>query len=566
LTPLGRAAFSAVRPFLSRALGAGPLGSLYRSLGEVDASQFADRVLGALHVRVRCSANEFALVPERGALVVTANHPHGMLDGLVAASLLARVRPDVRLLANYVLSGIPELHDRCFFVDPFDGPHAAARSRAGLRAAHLWLRQGGAVVVFPSGSVAPVRDPDGVPVDDEWRLTAARLAVHAGASVLPLRISGSNTPFFYAAGRLHPLVRTALLPRELLRARRSVVTVRVAAPFSVEASLTDTAEPARVTARARAEVERLARDARGAVDDEGRRAMEKEIAQLPESACLASSGTMRVYCADASALSATLGEIGRLRALSYAAAGEGHGGDTDLDAFDRHYLHLFSWDAAAGRVAGAYRIGRTDAISAVRGLSGLYTSTLFRYDERFLASMPPALELGRAFVRPEYQRNHNALSLLWKGIGAFVARHPHYRVLFGPVSISARYADSSQLLMRRFLEQHHLDARRSRMVSSVNPPGQPEPDPVDGPDEPEDLDRLIRAAEADGKGMPVLLRQYLKLGARLVAFNVDHAFGDVVDALMTVDLGALDRTVLQRYMGREGAAAFLAYHAADHAA
>src|SRR5207248_262438 len=112
---------------------------------------------------------------------------------------------------------------------------------------------------------------------------------------------------------------------------------------------------------------------------------------------------------------ATLREIGRLREVTYRAIGEGTGGSVDLDAFDERYLHLFSWDRERRQVAGAYRIGQTDRIVATAGVEGLYTRTLFRYDARLVARLSPALELGRSFVRAEYQRNYSALLLLWRG-------------------------------------------------------------------------------------------------------------------------------------------------------
>src|SRR5262249_58452184 len=109
---------------------------------------FETRVLDALDIRSQTIAADLTSIPARGPVVIAANHPHGALDGLLLLDAVRRVRPDVRVLANRLLARIPELHDSCFFVDPFEGPEAAARSRAGLRAAHLWLRGGGALIVF----------------------------------------------------------------------------------------------------------------------------------------------------------------------------------------------------------------------------------------------------------------------------------------------------------------------------------------------------------------------------------------------------------------------------------
>jgi putative hemolysin len=188
---------------------------------------------------------------------------------------------------------------------------------------------------------------------------------------------------------------------------------------------------------------------------------------------------------------------------------------------------------------------------------------LFEYGPELVVRLSPALELGRSFVRAEYQRNHQALLLLWRGIGAFVARNPQYRVLFGPVSVSATYCDASHALLASFLEQNHFDASLARLVTPKHPRQATTTPSIAIPTDANEADRLIARLEPDGKGMPVLLRQYLKLNARALAFSVDPAFGHVVDALMTVDLPSVDRRVLRRYLGHDGAAQYLAHHVAS---
>ena len=273
-----------------------------------------------------------------------------------------------------------------------------------------------------------------------------------------------------------------------------------------------------------------------------------------------------MFLAEASQIPTALREIGRLRELTYRAIGEGTGRQLDLDSFDERYLHLFSWDHKRKQIVGAYRLGRTDRIMAAEGVHGLYTRTLFRYDERLMARLSPALELGRSFVRIEYQKNYNALLLLWKGIGRFVATHPQYRVLFGPVSISCRYSDSSHRLLMAFLQQNHLDSDLAELVEAINPrlvnpaPARAIPRSV------EEANQLVTEAESDGKGVPILLRQYLKLDAKLIGFNVDPQFGDALDALMMVDLTKVDAAILNRYMGRHATAQFLARHRAVQSA
>jgi putative hemolysin len=299
------------------------------------------------------------------------------------------------------------------------------------------------------------------------------------------------------------------------------------------------------------------------------RELAEDVRQLPAEAQLLTAGDFHVYCAEAAQIPHVLDEIGRLRECSFRAVGEGTGRPSDIDSFDATYLHLFVWSQQAREVVGAYRIGRADLIVASAGVHGLYTRTLFRYDEALFDRLSPALELGRSFVRPEHQRDPRALMLLWKGISAFVQRHPRYRVLFGTVSISARYTDRTRDMLMTFLRENHLDRQVSDLVAALHPysPAR-HPSPLGGvPQTIEDADALVSQFESDGRTMPVLLRQYLKLNARVLGFNVDQAFGDVLDALMMVDLLHVDMRILRRYFGPAGARAFVDYHlSTPHAA
>ncbi len=507
-----------VRAIVRAALNARVFRELHDGL-RLDDHRFERAVLEALRISVDVRASDLQALPATGPAIIVANHPHGALDGLVMAEIAKRVRGDVRVLANRILSRVPPLRELCFFVDPFGGPDAAAHSRAGLRAAHLWLRRGGALVAFPSGEVAP-RCVAGEPVDSAWQPTVMRLAQTTGAVVVRAHIEGRNSTLFYAAGRIHPRLRTLLLGRELLKQRGRTVAVRIGATRTVA----------------------------------------EEIDALPPRAHLVSSGSFDVFVAEAAAIPATLQEIGRLREATFRAIGEGTGRAVDVDTFDQQYLHVVLWDRVQRQVAGAYRIGRTDRLVAQHGVDGLYTRTLFRYDERFFARIGrPALELGRSFVRSEYQKHHSALLLLWRGIGEFIMRHPQYRYLLGPVSISARYRHVTHDLLIAFLRTHCFDSSLSPLVAARTPP--PVRDvPLPVPGSVEELDRLVAAAEPDGKGVPVLLRQYLKLNARVIGFNIDSAFGYALDALMIVDLLQLPPSMLARCLGREGSQAFVAAH------
>ena len=116
-----------------------------------------------------------------------------------------------------------------------------------------------------------------------------------------------------------------------------------------------------------------------------------------------------------------LPEIGRLRELTFRHAGEGTGSARDLDRFDQTYQHLFVWDRSRQEIAGAYRVGATDT-SRGRGRRSLHAYALRLRRDACSMQIGPALELGRAFVQPGYQRDFSPLLLLWKGISRLVAQ------------------------------------------------------------------------------------------------------------------------------------------------
>lgn len=288
-----------------------------------------------------------------------------------------------------------------------------------------------------------------------------------------------------------------------------------------------------------------------------------EVAQLPPEQILVENGPYLVLQVRAAQAPALLHELGRQREIAFRAAGEGTGRALDLDAFDDWYEHLIVWSPEEASVLGAYRVGRSEEILASRGAAGLYTSTLFHFTPELLAGLSPFLELGRSFVRQDQQRAGYALMLLWKGIGQLLQRAPHYRRLLGPVSIDRRYKPASLQLMVGFLSARYLRAGAADQVTARLPYQPTDADALArlaegaGLEDTDALARMVSDLE-EGRGIPVLVRQYLKLGSEVLGFNVDPDFSDVVDALMLLDVDRMDDLRLSRFMGREGAEDFRA--------
>ncbi len=536
-------------------------------------------LLRNLRVRFEIPAEELAGVPRSGPLLFVSNHPFGLLDAVILAVALPRVRPDLRIIANSMLRDLPMLQGRCIFVDNFGRPESVAANSMAMRDCLRWMRRGGALLTFPAGEVAHLYFKDGFIADPPWNPAVARIAQIAGAAAVPVFFPGANSPAFHFAGAIHPTLRTASLGREFLNKRGQTIEARVGRTISSE-TLRRFGDPAEAAEYLRCRtylLEPPSRPAAGAIRLPKRvvsvaaptpqSALIREISSLPPDRLLSESGELAVFVAKQSEFPAVVREIGRLREIAFRKVGEGAGREIDLDRFDSYYDHLALWNRETNEIAGAYRVATAPDVLARQGLGGLYTSTLFRYSKQLLERIGPAVELGRSFIRPEYQKQYAPLLLLWKAIASYVARSPECATLFGAVSISNDYHPLSRHLLVEFLETHRVEA----LANLVAPRRAYRPDERlfrrmgtlrRVPEDLDDLSALIADLECDGKGVPILMRQYLKTGGRLLCFNVDRHFSNALDALIMVDLRTAPVPLLDRYMGKTRAAAFRAWHAA----
>ena len=584
--PFRRIVFGVAGSAVERLLAIDKVNNIYfEACGIDDDRAFMDKCLDVMRVEYEVSEEDLARIPPKGRVVVVANHPFGGIEGIVLASLLHTVRDDFKLMANFLLERVEGLRPWMLFVDPFDRADSARVNMKPLKDCLRWLRDEHMLAVFPSGTVSHLNLRGGGIVDPPWSPTIGRIVRSTESTVLPMYVQGSNGLLFQLAGLMHPRVRTALLPNELANKKDKTIRIRIGHPIPFDAlkqydddqKLIDylrlrsynlrhrkpdgagrrrTVLPLKFQRTERTPVTRpLEHDL-----------IAGDVERLPPEQKLLENNTLSVFYARADQIPNLLHEIGRLREITFRDAGEGTGQALDLDRFDDYYLHLFVWNRDKRELVGAYRLGQTDEILPRFGKRGLYTSTLFRYRRRLLASLTPGLEMGRSFIRKEYQRNFASLLLLWKGIGQFVVRHPRYKILFGPVSVNADYTRKSQELMVQFLKDNNalpdlarlvkprrpllmgpLSKLRSRRISRV----------VRDLDE---VEAFIADIESKMQGVPVLLRQYLKLGGSLLGFNIDPDFGNCLDGLILVDLTKTDPVILNRYIGREGVEAFYAHH------
>ena len=509
-------------------------------------------------------------IPKEGACVVVCNHPHGMSDGLMFGDVVMKVRQDVRIVVNEFLHCVRGMRPYQITVDVYGGEAAKRANMAGMREILRWLRDGHCILVFPSGSAATFSWQDKGIIDDPWQENITAIIRKTQATTVPMYISGHTGMFFQALSVVAKGLRANFLPREILRdgRMRHKISLGAAIPPSVyeskptDAALTDYLRLRSLLLRYNQQESKVATPALASPQEieasASAETLQEEIDNLPEE-CLcykSDNSPLVVYAAEVQHIPHLLREIGIQRERTFRNVGEGTGKPCDLDEYDAWYVHLVMWDRQEKRLAGAYRIGRTDLIVKEKGFKGIYNAAYFRFSAKIRKILSQGLEMGRAFITPEYQRLAASLDTLWMGIGRYLNKHPEYRYFYGTVSISQDYTTASRSLILSHLQRFCMNEELKQEVKAYYPPTELGLRPEDtrlldaaAPDI-RALSALVSELEADGKGIPVLLKQYHRLGGRMVSFGIDKDFGGTLDCLVVVNLNDTPERIRQRYRGK----------------
>ncbi len=561
---------------LSRLLALHHIDHYYSSIQNTTNDDFLENVINVLNIRISAHTSDLDRIPEKGAAVIVANHPFGGIEGILMAALLQKKRPDFKILANQVLDVIPELQPYFIPVDVFKGKNSAVVNMKAIRKALEWVRKGHLLVVFPAGTVSHFQVKYGGVADPAWQTSVTRFIHKSKAPVIPVYFAGHNTLGFQVAGMVHPVLRTLRLPWELINKKGQSFEIAIGKPIAhhkldgfktikeqthyLRLKTYNLANRYRYKIR---DFSNTSPDAETVAEELPSNNLLLEINQLPSKQILYRLKGNLVFYARAEQIPNVLHEIGRLRETAFRLVGEGSGRSLDLDKYDFYYTHLIAWDEKNNKIIGAYRLGLTDQILRKHGLQGLYTASLFHLKKAFVSSLHSAIEMGRSFVNPEYQRHPHSLFLLWRGIGAFVVAHPQYHKLFGMVTISNAYHPASQYLIMEYLKKKHWSEDWAAFVKGKNghklklnfPPYF-----IDSLEQISELDGLIGDLEHELNGIPVLIRQYIKLGAEFMAFNRDEEFSDALDGLLVVDLLKTEPRLVKKYFGTQGQKDFYAYY------
>ncbi|MFN3971631.1 MAG: lysophospholipid acyltransferase family protein [Gemmobacter sp.] len=192
---------------------------------------FWPAAIAHMGIRIDTPPEEIARIPATGPLVVVANHPSGVVDGMVMAEMINRVRPDFKILTRSLLTGIPEVEQ---FMIPVPFPHEDNARELGLQMradtmAHL--KAGGAIILFPAGKVAHSETFFGPAIEAEWNLFTHKMVAKSGATILPIRFTGQNSRVYLMANLVSATLRQGLLLYEIKRGLNKPQRPHVGAPI-----------------------------------------------------------------------------------------------------------------------------------------------------------------------------------------------------------------------------------------------------------------------------------------------------------------------------------------------
>jgi len=567
-TKLDRLKMPGLAALLMELMKINQVNDLFAQAQPKQGPEFVDAILEGCGVTVDFDQSELKNLPADGAFIAIANHPYGGIEGMILLKILCMARPDAKLMANFLLKKIPNLSDYFIAVNPFENVEHSS-SISGIKSTLELLRDGTPIGIFPAGEVSTYKINTKQVTDRMWHPVVGKIIAKAKVPVVPIYFHGNNGLLFNLLSLIHPALRTAKLPSELFNKQGHTIKLRIGKPIQVQ-DIPNYNNATQLLNFLRAKTYALGtglenekrlfnprnlfkikKEPKEIVPPTASELMEHELVPLRENYKVWTEKNYEVFITPTALIPNVIREIGRLREITFREIGEGTNNATDLDEYDIYYHHLFIWDVKTNMIVGAYRIGMGDEIFESFGKKGFYISTLFKLRSQFSDVLQSSLELGRSWIRKEYQQKALPLFLLWKGILKFLIDNPRYRYLIGPVSISNTFSKFSKSLIVDYITRNHFD---HEMAQFVKPRKQFKVDfsSIDadalmaGEENFKKLDNLISEIETHNIKVPVLLRQYIALNAKIICFNIDPKFADCLDGFLVLDLHNVPKDVLEK--------------------
>lgn len=545
-------------------LGFNKINSLYSPSADLKNQAFTEHMLNMYNITYDNHSSELNSIPKEGGFIVVSNHPFGAIEGIILYDAISKVRPDFKVMANFILSYIPNLRDVFIPVNPFTNNPEWGSSVGGIKTAMEHLSQNKGLGIFPAGEVSRYNGHD-YPEDIEWSVTIAKLVRKTGLPVIPVFFDGKNSKKFYRHAKINSMLGTARLPKELLNKRNKHIVMKIGKPIN-PSELDSFDDYKELAAYLRARSYALEANIQTEKVEYNNSKQEplppplksflmvNELNRIRKKSLLFTCAQYECYFADYNDIPKIMYELGRRREEAFRAVGEGSGKKLDTDKYDTYYKHLLLWDKEENRLAGGYRLGIGDDIVSKYGIDGFYVSSLFKFDEKFENVFRDTIELGRSFVTVDYQKDILPLMLLLKGLMMVAYKYNKVKYFIGPVSISNWYPKFYKSLMVHYISNKF--SCDNSLMEMVRPRTPFEPDflktdvniLLENIDTVEKFDRyMLRLSNGDYR-LPTLFKKYLKLQSSFLCFNLDPDFNDTLDGLLLLELDNIPESELLMLM------------------
>ncbi|MBQ6084799.1 MAG: lysophospholipid acyltransferase family protein [Bacteroidales bacterium] len=534
--------------FALNIMGFRKINRLYSPSADLKNKEFTEDMLRRYNTTYDVNENEMNCIPKEGPFMLVCNHPFGAIEGIILYDAVAKVRPDFKIMANFILGFIPNLKEVFFSVNPFENNPEFGGSTGGMRASLLQLKEGHGLGVFPAGEVARYHGHS-YPEDIDWSPSIAKIIQKTNVPVIPVYFDGNNSHKFYFWARIYSMLATVRLVRELLNKRNKKIIMKIGKPIlPAEVAQYETPEALAAYLKNRSyalqanitdEKKRFRSRVSDPIDAPFRASsLARELNAIRSKSLLFTTADFECYLADYDDIPHVMHEMGRRREEAFRAIGEGTGKSIDTDNYDTYYKHLILWDTKEQTIAGGYRIGIGDEIYEKYGARGFYVDSLFNIDPRFEPYLKETIELGRSFVSVDYQKDILPLMLLLKGLMETIMRYPKMNYFIGPVSISSWYPKFYQSLMVYYVTTKHTNEEMTKLFHPKTP-FVPNFNKCDiqvlmekNMETVDKFDRYIMKLSNGDYRMPTLFKKYLKINSKFLCFNVDPDFNDTLDGLL----------------------------------
>lgn len=554
--------------------GVNGLNAIYWAFDDLDGETFVRGVLERQGVKCDVSELSMSNIPDEGGFVAVANRPYGILDTLLVLKLMLKKRKDLKFIGNFIVSQVEPLADYFIEVDPFTPTSAV--NLGGIREALTHVREGGALVVFPSNDVATHQTLIGDVHDSPWSESTMKFVKMCKIPILPVFITGGNSARFHWIGKVHPMLRMAQLPREFLRKTNVEIAVKIGRPFTV-ADQVRVANLKTFSNFIRSNVYLLKERDESKSARESIMTSEKSIAPTEFAALsgklkgreVAEQGSLVLYHIKAADLSRKellaspqiIEQIRRHRKsveksrdlqierlLDKAKFKTAAVSEKEPFRPEEFSSFLVVLDHSAQTLVVGYELvmGK-DLFENGGSLEDFRSYGNFEFSRKLTDTMKHSIELTALYSNQEYAQRSDVLKLLWGEIMIITKRNSWCENLIGVSRVSERYSLTARMLIISYLRFNAWDGAVSKMV--VPRHGSIKAVIGDNVEEVVELietsingaliDKLLSdlvVEPGELSRMPLMLKRYLAMGGNVVSLNVDVDNGNALDMLLLLKL------------------------------